>query len=258
MELETEENEGTDTWWVRLLITMICLASVGALSLARMTLQTVQTWCSRRRGHQQPVQRQGEDEEEDDADGPHVRRGLQEDTSQHEEPHYENDPEKVNMQWQIVHLEVAVAEQEERLKEAREERDRQAREVVRMYNMCSELRFELEAVKEERDKTQKKAIRIAGTDDEDVVRAWEVVEVWKKRVTACQRQGQDELRDRLQEAKFILDRKLWHVGKTSSCYHEAGCGHLANSASIRSLKPCAHCIPEAMGTVLNLSQSALD
>ncbi|CAK9080671.1 unnamed protein product [Durusdinium trenchii] len=176
VELETEENEGTDTWWVRLLITMICLASVGALSLARMTLQTVQTWCSRRRGHQQPVQRQGEDEEEDDADGPHVRRGLQEDTSQHEEPHYENDPEKVNMQWQIVHLEVAVAEQEERLKEAREERDRQAREVVRMYNMCSELRFELEAVKEERDKTQKKAIRIAGTDDEDVVRAWEVVE----------------------------------------------------------------------------------
>ena len=123
-----------------------------------------------------------------------------------------------------------------------------------MYNMCSELRFELEAVKEERDKTQKKAIRIAGTDDEDVVRAWEVVEVWKKRVTECQRQGQDELRDRLEEVKFTLDRKLWHIGKTSSCYHEHGCGHLVNSTSVRTLKPCAHCIPDAMGTVLNLER----
>eukprot|EP00913_Durusdinium_trenchii_P014129 g13262.t1 len=217
-ELETEENEGTDTWWVRLLITMICLASVGALSLARMTLQAVQTWCSRRRGHRQPVQRR---EEEEDADDPHVRRGVQESTDQQEEPRYENDPEKVNMQWQIVHLEVAVAEQEERLKEAREERDRQAREVVRMYNMCSELRFELEAVKEEKDKAQKKAIQVAGTDDEraqemermaeDVARAWEMVELWKKRVTECQRQGQDELRTRalqevlLHEAARTLD-----------------------------------------------------
>ena len=260
-ELETEENEGTDTWWVRLLITMICLASVGALSLARMTLQAVQTWCSRRRGHRQPVQRR---EEEEDADDPHVRRGVQESTDQQEEPRYENDPEKVNMQWQIVHLEVAVAEQEERLKEAREERDRQAREVVRMYNMCSELRFELEAVKEEKDKAQKKAIQVAGTDDEraqemermaeDVARAWEMVELWKKRVTECQRQGQDELRSRLQEAKFTLDRKIWNIGKTSVCYHQPGCGHLVNS-TVKTLKPCAHCVPEAMGTVLNFPEN---
>ena len=168
------------------------------------------------------------------------------------------------MQWQIVHLEVAVAEQEERLKEVREERDRQSREVVRMYNMRSELRFELEAVKEERDEARKKAIRAAGTDDEraqemekmaeDVARAWEVVEMWKKRVTECQRQEQDELRDRLEEVKFTLDRKLWHIGKTSSCYHEHGCGHLVNSTSVRTLKPCAHCIPDAMGTVLNLER----
>ena len=178
--------------------------------------------------------------------------------------HYENDLEKVNMQWQIVRLEVVVAEQEERLKEAREERDRQTREVVRMYDMCSELRFELEAAKEEKEKAQKRAIQVAGTDDEraremesmaeEVARAWEVVEVWKKRVTECQRQEQDELRDRLEEVKFTLDRKLWHIGKTSSCYHEHGCGHLVNSTSVRTLKPCAHCIPDAMGTVLNLER----
>ena len=34
---------------------------------------------------------------------------------------------------------------------------------------------------------------------------------------------------RLQEANFTLDRKLWHIGKSSSCYHEHGCGHLVNS-----------------------------
>ena len=229
-----------------------------------MTLQTLQTWFNRGRGHQHPVQRQGEVEEREDAGDPHVRREPEEAAGQPEEPHYENDPEKVNMQWQIVHLEVAVAEQGEKLKEAREERDRQTREVVRMYNMCSELRFELEAVKEERDEARKKAIRAAGTDDEraqemekmaeDVARAWEVVEMWKKRVTECQRQGQDELRERLEEAKFTLDRKVWYVGRTSSCFHEQGCGHLVNSTCVRALKPYTHCIPDAMGAVLNLAE----
>ena len=167
------------------------------------------------------------------------------------------------MQWQIVHLEVAVAEQEERLKEVREERDRQSREVVRMYNMRSELRFELEAVKEERDEARKKAIRVAGNEDErsqemermaeEVARAWEVVEIWKKRATECQMQGQGELRGRLEEAKFTLDRKVWYVGRTSSCFHVQGCGHLVNSTCVRTLKPCTHCIPDAMGAVLNLA-----
>lgn len=41
---------------------------------------------------------------------------------QAEEPQYEEDQEKVIMQWQIV-LEVAVAEREGRVKEVREDRD---------------------------------------------------------------------------------------------------------------------------------------
>ena len=83
--------------------------------------------------------------------------------------------------------------------------------------MCAELRFELEVVKEERDEARKKAIRVAGNDDEraqemermseDVARAWEVTEEWKKRAKECEKQAQDELRRRLQEAKFTLDRR---------------------------------------------------
>ena len=197
-EHETEENEGTEAWWVRLLITVICLASVGALSLARMAAQMLQAWCSGGRGYQQPVQQQG-GVGDNDADDPHARREVQEVTTQPEQPHYENDPEKVNMQWQIVHLEVPVAEQEEKLKETRDERDRQSREVVRMYNMCAELRFELEVVKEERDEARKKAIRVAGNDVmNEPRRSRECQKMWLKHGESqnCGRNGQRNVRNK--------------------------------------------------------------
>lgn len=59
-----------------------------------------------------------------------------------------------------------MAEQEEKLKNVREDRAMQAREVVRMYNMCADVRFELEVVKDERDEAKRKAIRLAGPRDE--------------------------------------------------------------------------------------------
>ena len=75
--------------------------------------------------------------------------------------------------------------------EIRQDRDFQYREVVRMYNMCSDLRFELEKVKEERDSAIMKLTRSSGTEDdhavemekmaEDCARTWETVELWKKR-----------------------------------------------------------------------------
>ena len=93
---------------------------------------------------------------------------------------------------------------------------------------------------------------------EDVAQAWGVTELWKKRAKECEKQAQDELKGRLQETKFTLDRKIWNVGKTSTCFHQPGCGHLANSAGVRTLKPCAHCVPDAMGAVLGLTQIPTD
>ena len=64
---------------------MICLASVGALSLARMAMQALQTWLSGGREHQRPVQQQRNDEGSD-AVGLHVRREAQEAANQPEQP----------------------------------------------------------------------------------------------------------------------------------------------------------------------------
>ena len=245
---EESEDGNDEAWWIRPLITMICLASIGALSLARMAIGAMKTWWHGRRSHGQPIEENESEEDENVVTRPRARNEAG------------TDEEKVNMQWQIVRLEVAIAEQEEKLADVRRDRDLQAREVVRMYNMCSELRFELENVKEEKDEAKRKAIRLAGTDDEkamemermaeDTAKAWEVTELWKKRAKEAEQEAKQQMTELLRNTRFTLERQHWHMARTSVCYHHEGCGHLANSATTRTIKPCAHCIPDAIRAVL--------
>ena len=171
------------------------------------------------------------------------------------------------MQWQIVRLEVTVAEQDEKLKEVRQNRDIQYREVVRTYNMCSDLRFELENAKEERDNAARKVTRLSGTDDEraqemerlaeDCARAWEVTELWKKRVKAVELEAKAKLAEVRCAALFTLERKEWLITRTGSCYHSHECNHVVKSANVKHLKPCAYCVPPAIGAVLASPGSSL-
>ena len=140
-EIQEGEDEGQEdeSWWVRPLVTMLCLAMIGALSLARLAMDGMRAWLNGRRTHEEIIEKKQNEREHDQAGEPHVRNEEEVLTPQPSEPWQEEDQDKVNMQWQIVRLEVVVAEQEEKLKEIRQDRDFQYREVVQMYNMCSEL-----------------------------------------------------------------------------------------------------------------------
>ncbi|CAK9116129.1 unnamed protein product, partial [Durusdinium trenchii] len=153
--------------------------------------------------HEEPIEENENEGAVNVVARPLVRNEANTDEVQRAHLWQNEDEEKVNMQWQIVRLEVAIAEHEEKLTDARRDRDLQAREVVRMYNMCSELRFELENVKEERDEAKRKAIRLAGTDDEkamemermaeDTAKAWEVAELWKKRSKETENEAKQQM-----------------------------------------------------------------
>ena len=218
--------------------------------------------------HEEPIEENENEGAVNVVARPLVRNEANTDEVQRAHLWQNEDEEKVNMQWQIVRLEVAIAEHEEKLTDARRDRDLQAREVVRMYNMCSELRFELENVKEERDEAKRKAIRLAGTDDEkamemermaeDTAKAWEVAELWKKRSKETENEAKQQMTELLQNTRFTLERQHWHMGRTSTCYHHEGCGRLANSATVRTMKPCTHCIPDAIRAVLDEQQIPRD
>ena len=272
-EVEEPGNDDQDdeSWWVRPLVTMLCLAVIGALSLARLAIDGARAWWNGRRVHEGTIEEIIEEKQDERDHGqavnPHVRNEDEMRAPQHEEPGQEEDQEKVNMQWQIVQLEVAVAEQEEKMMEIRKDRDIQHREVIRMYNMCTDLRFELENVKQEKEEAVRKANRLGGTDDErahemerlaeDNVRAWEVVEIWKNRVKEVEREAAANLAEVRRAAHFTLERKEWQVTRTGSCYHSHECSHVVNNTGVKFLKPCAYCVPPTIGAVLGSRGSSV-
>ncbi|CAK9030826.1 unnamed protein product [Durusdinium trenchii] len=213
-EVQESENEDQDdeSWWMRPLITMLCLAMIGALSLARLVIDGARAWWNGRRINEETIEEKQDESDRGQAVTPHVRNEDESGTLQPEEPWQAEDQEKVNMQWQIIQLEVAVAEQEEKMTEIRRDRDIQSREVVRMYDMCTNLRFELEKVKEERDNMMMKLTGSKDTDDEhavemarvaeDCARAWEAVELWKKRSKEILTQANEVVKEKLESTRF--------------------------------------------------------
>ena len=73
---EVEEEENDEAWWIRPLITMICLASIGALSLARMAIEAMKTWCLGRRVHGEPIEENEDEGRVDEVATPLVRSGM--------------------------------------------------------------------------------------------------------------------------------------------------------------------------------------
>ncbi|CAK9019475.1 unnamed protein product, partial [Durusdinium trenchii] len=202
-----EESQPDESWWVRPLVTMLCLSMIGALSLARLAVDGIRAWLNGRRTYEEDIEeKQDEWQQHSQAGEPHVRSEEMV-TPPQGESWQEEDQEKVNMQWQIVRLEVVVAEQEEKIEEIKKDRDFQHREVVRMYNMCNDLRFELENLKEERARTTMKMTGSSGTEDdhvaemekmaEDCARAWEAVELWKKKAKEVMIQANEVVREKL-------------------------------------------------------------
>ena len=258
-----DETEDDESWWVRPLVTMLCLSMIGALSLARLAIDGVRAWLSGRRAYEEVIEEKQNEQWQEQADVPRERSEDEMTVPQPEEPWQEDDQEKVNMQWQIVQLEVVVAEQEERMQEIRRERDLQQHEVVRTYNMCSELRFELENVKEERNRLLAERTGSGGTEEEhaaemkkmadDCARAWEAVELWKKRAKEIMVQANEVVREKLGSVRFTLERKEWWVTRTGGCYHASDCSHLTQTSNVKTIRPCAHCIPAAIGGVSDCS-----
>ena len=157
------------------------------------------------------------------------------------------------MQWQIIHLEVAIAEQEEKLNDARRDQNLQAREVVRMYNMCADLRFELENVTNERDEAKKKPEQKMSEQGR-----WKEWQKMPQRLGKSRNYGRREQKNVSKKLKRRWSRRCEQLVSHSVCYHQPRCGHLANSAATKMLKPCAHCVPDAIGAALEYESFPTD
>ena len=96
---------------------MLRLAVIGALSLARFALDGVRAWLNGRRASEGIIEEKQDERERGQAEEPRVRNETQVMAPQPSESWREEDQEKVNMQWQILRLEVVVAEQSEKLTE---------------------------------------------------------------------------------------------------------------------------------------------
>lgn len=117
-EIQTkEEGESEESsWWIQLLFTLLCLASVGTLSLARCIVVNIAQWFNGRRVHVDVNRRATTKQRKEEG----VQTEGRESSSQPEEPQHEEDDEKVRMQWNIV-LEAALAEQAEQIKVLKED-----------------------------------------------------------------------------------------------------------------------------------------
>ena len=196
---ENEDNE--ETWWIRPLLTLVCLAVVGALSLTRWLWEKGRQWFNGRRVHDDGSMARQEPEEEE----------------QPQEPDEEMDIEKVNMQWQIVRLEVAIAEKDEYLKEMTEEKDRMMNEYLRFADMNVNLRGQLDDLREENLGLTNRLLRGGGSRDakgeeirrlgEEVKRMKEANDLLKARIGEMKQEANTMTRQSLNEVKFVMDRK---------------------------------------------------
>ena len=100
--------------------------------------------------------------------------------------------------------------------------------------------------------------RLSGTDDEraqemerlaeDCARAWEVTELWKKRVSEVEGEAKAKLAEVRRAAHFTLERKEWLITRTGSCYHTSECSHIVRASNVKWLIPCAYCVPRVRFT----------
>ena len=74
---------------------MMCLASIGALSLARMAANALRTWCHGRRIYEGPIENEQDEARDARAAGPRVRSAVHGGETQPEQPQHEEDQEKV-------------------------------------------------------------------------------------------------------------------------------------------------------------------
>ena len=66
-------------------------------------------------------------------------------------------------------------------------------------------------------------------------------------------QANTVVREKLGSARFTIERKEWWVTRTGGCYHTHDCSHLAQTSSAKAIKACAHCVPSAIGGVLDFT-----
>ena len=74
-EIQEGEDEGQEdeSWWVRPLVTMLCLAMIGALSLARLAMDATRAWLNGRRAHEEIIEEKQDEREYGQAGEPRVR-----------------------------------------------------------------------------------------------------------------------------------------------------------------------------------------
>ncbi|CAK9062295.1 unnamed protein product [Durusdinium trenchii] len=158
----------------------------------------------------------------------------------------ETDIEKVNMQWQIVRLEVALAENDEYLKEMTEEKDRMMHEYLRFADMNVNLRGQLEDLREENLGLTNRLLRRGGSHDEkeeeiqrldeEIKQVKEVNVLLKARIDEMNQASNSRLKESLDGVKFEMERKQWMMTHSGECYHAETCSHVANRAK-KTIRP---------------------
>ena len=247
---EIKETQEEEAWWIRPLITLVCLAMVGALSLTRWLWEKGRQWFNGRRVH----------------NGRNVEGEEPEEEQQPQQVEHETDIEKVNMQWQIVRLEVALAEKDEYLKEMTEEKDRMMHEYLRFADMNVNLRGQLEDLREENLGLTNRLLRRGGGHDEkeqeiqrldeEIKQLKEVNVLLKARIDEMNQASNSRLKESLDGVKFEMERKQWMMTHSGECYHSETCSHVANRAK-KVIRPCPYCVPTTMRAVTGFEVTSM-
>ncbi|CAK9025335.1 unnamed protein product [Durusdinium trenchii] len=188
-----------------------------------------------------------------------------EEEQQPQQVEHETDIEKVNMQWQIVRLEVALAEKDEYLKEMTEEKDRMMHEYLRFADMNVNLRGQLEDLREENLGLTNRLLRRGGGHDEkeqeiqrldeEIKQLKEVNVLLKARIDEMNQASNSRLKESLDGVKFEMERKQWMMTHSGECYHSETCSHVANRAK-KVIRPCPYCVPTTMRAVTGFEAAA--
>ena len=237
--INAESND--ELWWTRAFSTVVALSAVGALSLARWAYKQV---------------RQLMQWKQTKAGAP----------SQPSEIEFEANPEKIEMQWKIIQLEASCEEQQERVKELKEERDMWMQQCLEHQDRNVDLRGERDELRENYIQVLRQKERMAVDPsekdleierlNEDLRQVKGAMELWKASNDELRQEAiaaRQVARDQLDHVCFTLERQEWLITTSGQRYHHHSCGCIQGHAT-RAFRPCAMCIQSTIRGVTGFQQ----
>lgn len=124
---------------------------------------------------------------------------MKEQETQTENAEREEEKEKINLQWKIIQLEAAYADQEEKMRGLREDEKMWRNQAMRAKDANVDLNMQIMVQQEKHKEALRKIQRLSGTEDErakeleclseNAETAWEVAEHEKKRAPEAEAKG---------------------------------------------------------------------